>query len=82
MKKLLTILITGIMIFSLAACGGNGKTDNDVSNNDTPSVADNTIESMTLVYDIDEKEVTIYKPDSSICSRTPLFRRKKERLVL
>ena len=42
MKKLLALLLVGMMIFSLAACGDNNTTDPDKDNPTPPRAARNT----------------------------------------
>ena len=59
MKKLLAVLLALLMIFAFTACG---KDTADVDETEITDSETSDIESMTLVYDIDEKEVTIYKP--------------------
>ena len=61
MKKLLAILLAGMMAFSLAACGG---TNNDV---DEPGseVSEDVVSKVGMVYGDDETPITLTKPDDA-----------------
>ena len=65
MKKLLAILLAGILVFSLAACGGtNSDVDVDI---DEPGneVSEDTVTKVGMVYGDDEIAITLTKPDDA-----------------
>ena len=63
MKKLLAILLAGMMVFSLAACGG---TNNDVDVDEPGSeVSEDVVKKVGMVYGDDEIAITLTKPDDA-----------------
>ena len=63
MKKLLAILLAGMMVFSLAACGGtNGDVDVDEPGTE---VSEDTVAKVGIVYGDDETPITLTKPDDA-----------------
>ena len=65
MRKLLAILLAGMMVFSLAACGG-ANNDVDVDTPETGNeVSEDTVEKVGMVYGDDEIAITLTKPDDA-----------------
>ena len=63
MKKLLAILLAGILVFSLAACGGtNGDVDVDEPGTE---VSEDVVAKVGIVYGDDETPITLTKPDDA-----------------
>ena len=63
MKKLLAILLAGMMVFSLAACGGTND-DVDVDEPGT-EVSEDVVAKVGIVYGDDETPITLTKPDDA-----------------
>ena len=63
MKKLLAILLAGILVFSLAACGGTND-DVDVDEPGT-EVSEDVVAKVGIVYGDDETPITLTKPDDA-----------------
>ena len=57
MKKLLALLLTGAMTFSMAACGSNGEPASSADHTGNTGSADATEESQTVL--LPEKERTL-----------------------
>ena len=65
MKKLLSILLAGILVFSLAACGGtNGDVDVDVDEPES-EVFEDAVAKVGMIYGDDETPITLTKPDDA-----------------
>ena len=65
MKKLLALLMAGMMVFSLAACGG-GETDGEPENNNAP-VAQEPEGVKVELTDVDKKvSANIYYPETAV----------------
>ena len=63
MKKLLALILAGMMMFSLAACGD---TDSDIDFDDTESeYSEDVVEKIGMVYGDDEIKVTLSKPEDA-----------------
>ena len=65
MKKLLVLLLAGVMVFSLAACGG---TDSDVDVDiDEPvsETSEDVVNKINMTYGDDETKITLYKPEDA-----------------
>ena len=64
MKKLLYLLLALSLMLSFSACNNkNGEPTDEPSGVNSSSETGSKAESMKLVYDIDEKEITIYLPE-------------------
>ena len=65
MKKLLALLMAGMMVFSLAACGG-GETDGESENNNAP-VAQEPAGVKVELTDVEKKvSANIYYPETAV----------------
>ena len=65
MKKLLALLMAGMMVFSLAACGG-GETDGEPENNNAP-VAQEPAGVKVELTDVEKKaSANIYYPETAV----------------
>ena len=63
MKKLLAILLAGMFVFSLAACGGtNGDVDVDEP---VSEVSEDTVAKVGMIYGDDETPITLTKPNGA-----------------
>ena len=67
MKKLLAILLAGMMVFSLAACGGtNDDVDVDIDIDEPGNeVSEDVVAKVGIVYGDDETPITLTKPDDA-----------------
>ena len=61
MKKLLSVLLAGMITMSLAACGGGS----DPETPDAPTSDDTSPSSINMVYGTDETPITVYKPENA-----------------
>ena len=65
MKKLLAILLAGMMVFSLAACGEtNSDADVDIDEPEN-EVSEDVVSKVGIVYGDDETPITLTKPDDA-----------------
>ena len=64
MKKLLALLLAGLLIFSFAACDN---TDIEVGPNSTDS-EEEVVEKINMTYGDDETKITLHKPDGAFFS--------------
>lgn len=66
MKKTLALLLAVIMVFSLAACGGEKNTDvKDNPATDTAESGEGIVEKINMVYGDDAVKVTLTKPEGA-----------------
>lgn len=71
MKKLLSIILAGLMVLSITACGGKEKKEtNDEPSNISEEVEEG-VEKINMTYGDDETKITLYKPDDAFFSVDP-----------
>ncbi len=66
MKKLLALLLAGMMVFALASCGDkNNSEDTEGTEQTAETDAEDTVDKITMVYGDDEVKVTLHKPENA-----------------
>lgn len=65
MKKVLTVLIAGMLVFSLVACGGSNVNSPDDEYDITDNDSEDTVKEINMVYGDDETPVTLHKPENA-----------------
>ena len=70
MKKLLALLLAGIMVFALVGCNNaevSDETDNSGYSEELDE-AEDVVDKINMTYGDDETKITLYKPDSAFFS--------------
>ncbi|MBE7043521.1 MAG: hypothetical protein E7399_08575 [Ruminococcaceae bacterium] len=62
MKRLLALLLAGMMVFSLTACGG---ADNEIEIDEPIGEETKVVESINMTYGDDEVQITLNKPENA-----------------
>ena len=64
MKKLLALILTGIMVFALAGCG-NTETPDEPENSGYSEESEDVVKEINMVYGSAETKITVCKPDDA-----------------
>ena len=70
MKKLLALLLAGILVFALVGCNNaevSDETDNSGYSEELDE-AEDVVEKINMTYGDDETKITLYKPDGAFFS--------------
>ena len=68
MKKLLALLLAGIMVFAIAGCN---KEDIEAGPDSTDQLEEDVVNEINMTYGDDEIKITLYKPEGAFFSVDP-----------